>query len=225
MAETSPLPLPSQPGRHAGGQAAAGAGQPWRGRLLAVVAMVLGSVLLGIPGGVIWAHVAPRVVYVTVSGGANAVNPETSAFIVADAWFCLIGIAGGIISGLLGYLLAVRRYGALPMAGLFGGGLAAAYVVMWIGQRAGRAEFQSRLAASRPGTLLRAPLMLGAHGALAFWPLAAGVVAGGIEAVALMRERQRALAQLGAQSGAHAYGPVMPFRPPRDLGQDAEPGG
>jgi hypothetical protein len=188
------------------------------------VAVVLGSVLLGVPGGIIWAHVAPRVVYVTVSGGASAVNPETSAFIVADAWFCLIGAAGGIISGLLGYLLAVRRYGALPMTCLFGGGLAAAYVVMWVGQRAGRAAFESGLVAGKPGTLLRAPLMLGEHGALAFWPLAAGLVAGGIEAVARMRERQRALAQLGARSGAHAYGPAMPFRQPRDLGQDAEPG-
>jgi len=225
MAETSPLPFPSQPGRHATGQAAAGAVQPWRGSLLALVAVVLGSALLGALGGIIWARDAPRVVYVVVSGGAQVVNPETSAFIVADAWFCLIGVAGGVISGLLGYLLAVRRYGAVTMAGILGGGLAAAYVVMWIGQRAGRAAFESRLVASKPGTLLRAPLMLGAHGALAFWPLAAGLVAGSIEAVSMMQERQRALAQLGAHSAARGYGPAVPFGQPRDMGQDAESGG
>jgi hypothetical protein len=226
MAETSPRPFPSQSGRHVPGHAAAGAGRSRRGSLLALVAVVLASALLGLLGGIIWAHSAPRVVYVVVSGGAQAVNPETSAFIVADAWFCLIGVAGGLISGLLGYQLAVRRYGALPMVGIFGGGLAAAYVVMWVGQRAGRAAFESRLVASKPGTLLRAPIMLGAHGALAFWPLAAGLVAGGLEAVAMMRERQRALARLGAQSGARAYGPAaMPFAQPRDMGQDAEPGG
>ena len=231
MAETSPLPFPSQPGRHATGQAAAGAVQPWRGSLLALVAVVLGSALLGVLGGIIWAHDAPRVVYVVVSGGAQVVNPETSAFIVADAWFCLIGVAGGVISGLLGYLLAVRRYGAVTMAGIFGGGLAAAYVVMWIGQRAGRAAFDSRLMASRPGTLLRAPIMLGAHGALAFWPLAAGLVAGGIEAIGLMRGRRRTFAQQRAYPAAHAYGSAVPLpqtqRPetgavqPRDTGQDA----
>jgi hypothetical protein len=189
------------------------------------MAVVLGSALLGVLGGIIWAHQAPRAVYVVVSGGAQVVNPETSAFIVADAWFCLIGVAGGIISGLLGYLFAVRRYGPVPMGGIFGGGLAAAYVVMWIGQRAGRAGFESRLVASKPGTLLRAPIMLGAHGALAFWPLVAGLVAGGIAAVAMMQERQRAMAQLGAHSRARGHGPAVPFRQPRDMSQDAEPGG
>ena len=189
MAETSQIPFPSQPGRPAGAQADTGAGKSPGTGLLALAAVVIGSALLGVLGGFAWAHVAPRVVYVVVSGGANAVNPETSAFIVADGWFCLVGVVGGVVSGLLGYLLAVRRYGAAPMAGILGGGLAAAFVVLWIGQRAGRSAFESRLAASRPGTLLRAPLMLGAHGALAFWPLAAGLVAGGIEAVSRIRER------------------------------------
>jgi hypothetical protein len=225
MAEKSQLPFPSQPGRPAPGEADTGAGQSLGPRLLALAAVVLGSALLGLLGGFAWAHVAPRVVYVVASGGANAVNPETSAFIVADGWFCLIGVAGGVVSGLLGYLLAVRRYGAVPMAGILGGGLAAAYVVMWIGQRAGQAAFNSRLVASKPGTLLRAPIMLGAHGALAFWPLAAGLVAGGIEAVALLQERKRAFAQPGDHQGTHGYGSAMPIAQRRETGQDAEPGG
>jgi hypothetical protein len=195
MAEMSQLPFPPQPGRQAGVQADTGAGPSPGAALLALAAVVIGSALLGLAGGFAWAHVAPRVVYVVVSGGANAVNPETSAFIVADGWFCLIGAIGGAFCGLLGYRLAVMRYGAVPMAGLLGGGLGAAYIVLWIGQRAGRSAFESRLAASRPGTLLRAPLMLGAHGALAFWPLAAGLVAGGFEAFARIRERNRVLAQ------------------------------
>jgi hypothetical protein len=225
MAETSQLPFPSQPGRPVPGEADTGAGQSPGPRLLALAVVVPGSALLGLLGGWVWAHVAPRVVYVVVGGGANAVNPETSAFIAADAWFCLIGVAGGVISGLLGYLLAVRRYGAVPMAGILVGGLAAAYVVMWIGQQAGRAAFDSALVASRPGTLLRAPIMLGAHEALAFWPLAAGLVAGGIEAAALLRRRQRVLAQHGGRRGTPGHGGAMPFAQQREMGQDAEPGG
>jgi hypothetical protein len=195
MSETSQLPLPSQPGRPVRGEADPGAGRPPGPGLIAFAAVVLGTVLLGLLAGLLWAHAAPRPEYVVVSGGAEAVNPEGGAFIGADAWFCVIGAAGGLVSGLLGYLLAVRRHGALAMAGVLCGGLAAAYLAMWIGQRSGRAAFFGALAVSKPGTLLRAPLKLDAHGAVAFWPLAAGLVAGGIEALVLLRERRLAAAR------------------------------
>jgi len=170
MAESSQHPFPSQPGP-VPGQADTTAGQRRLGPgLVAFAAVVLGSALLGLLAGFVWLHLAPRPLYIVVSGGAEAVNPEDSAFIGADSWFCVVGIAGGIISGLLGYLLAVRRHGAFPMAGILSGGLAAAYIAMWIGQRSGMAAFFQRLAASKPGTLLRAPIKLDAHGALAFWP-------------------------------------------------------
>jgi hypothetical protein len=207
MAETPHLPPPSQPGGPGPGAPDPGARQPLRLGLLAFVAAVLGSVLLGLLGGVLWSHLAPRAVLVVVSrGAADAVNPETNAFIAADGWFCVVAVIGGIISGLLGYLLAVRRYGALPMAGILVGGLAAAFAARWTGQRFGVMAFDSRLAVSKPGTLLREPIVLGSHGALAFWPLAAGLVAGGIEGVILLRERKRVQAQRNAYAGAHAYG-------------------
>lgn len=239
MAESSQHPFPSQPGP-VPGQADTTAGQRRLGPgLVAFAAVVLGSALLGLLAGFVWLHLAPRPLYIVVSGGAEAVNPEDSAFIGADSWFCVVGIAGGIISGLLGYLLAVRRHGAFPMAGILSGGLAAAYIAMWIGQRSGMAAFFQRLAASKPGTLLRAPIKLDAHGALAFWPLAAGLVAGSIEALVLLREQREFQAQQRTFTGAHAYGSAGPAGPqqapwpeqsswpdrPRATGQDAEPGG
>jgi hypothetical protein len=128
-----------------------------------------------------------------------------------------MSVAGGIITGLLGYLLAVRRHGALAMAGVLGGGLAAAYAAMWLGQQDGRAHFYALLAAARRGELLRAPVTLGAHEALAFWPLAAGLVAGGLEAVAALRLRVQARGTHAAgRPGRAAYaapaspGPVSP---------------
>ncbi len=168
--------------------------------MLAFLAVAAGSVLLGLAGGLLWAWLAPRVVYVAVGHRtAQVASPETSAFIAADGWFCVIAVAGGVVTGLLGYLLAVRRHGALAMAGVLGGGLAAAYAAVWLGQRDGRAHFYALLAAARRGELLRAPLSLGAHEALVFWPLAAGLVAGGLEAVAVLRLRVRT-------RGAHAAG-------------------
>jgi len=163
---------------------------------VAVFAVLVGaSALLGAAAGFAWIAVAPRALLVaTGGGGADVVNSETSAFIAADGWFVVLSILGGAACGLLGWALAVRRHGAVAMLGLLAGGVAAALAARSVGQHAGLAAFGRRLAASRPGTLLREPLSLGGHGAIAFWPLAAGLVAGGIEAAGLLRDRRLAAA-------------------------------
>ncbi len=173
-----------------------------RAALVALAAVIAGTAVLGAATGFLWASLAPRALAVVVArGSANVVNPETSAFIAADGWFTLLTAAGGIISGLLGYALAVRRHGALAMTGVLAGALAATLIAMWIGQRSGAAAFNHSLAIDRPGTLLHVPPKLGGRGPLAFWPLAAGLTAGGIEVIVLLRERRRRPAPL------HAYGP------------------
>jgi hypothetical protein len=175
--------------RDGGPASASPAGPP----LLAALALViLGTVLLGVAAGFIWAAVAPRAVIVVVGrGAANVVNPETSAFIAADGWFSLLAVAGGVISGLLGYVVAVRRHGAVAMAGILVGALAAALIARWIGQQPGQAAVDHTLALGRAGTLLQEPLALGGIGPLAFWPLAAGLAAGGTELAVLARARLR----------------------------------
>jgi hypothetical protein len=192
MAEPSQPPLPAAPDRPPGG------GPPGAGRRLlsgaaVLAAVVAGTALLGVAAGFLWSAVAPRALVVVLGPGTPyAVNPETSAYIAADGWFTLLTVVGGVISGLLGYALAVRRHGALAMAGVLVGGAVAALLAKWIGQQSGAAAYGHSLAAGRPGVLLHEPLMLGGLGALAFWPLAAGLVAGGIEAVILLRERRLA---------------------------------
>ncbi|HEY2549794.1 MAG TPA: hypothetical protein VGI64_04375 [Streptosporangiaceae bacterium] len=192
----SAVPGPGEPG--ATGRS--GWGRETGAGLLALAAVAAGSVLVGLLGGLLWMHLAPRPAFTVVPGGsAQALNAETSAFIAADFWFCVLGVVGGVITGLLGYLLAVRRYGPLPMAGVLGGGLAAAYAASWIGHHAAVTSFLRRIGASKPGTVLHAPVTLGAHSAVVFWPLAAGLVAGGIEMSVVVRARRRALAE---QEGA-----------------------
>jgi hypothetical protein len=170
--------------------------------VIALVAVIAGTAVLGAAAGFLWASVAPRALAVVVArGSANVVDPETSAFIAADGWFTLLTAVGGVVSGLLGYALAVRRHGALAMTGVLLGGLAAALIAMWIGQRSGTAAFNHSLSIDRPGTLLHVPLALGGRGPLAFWPLAAGLAAGGIELIGLLSERRRRPAPV------HVYGP------------------
>jgi hypothetical protein len=156
-----------------------------RGALAAAVAVAGGTAVLGVAGGFAWAALAPRAQLVMVSPHAAAVaNAETSAFIAADAMFCLVCLAGGVISGLAGYLLAVRRWGPPAMAGVLLGALAAAFVALWVGQQDGLATFHHLLATLPAGARLRGTLTLGADSALALWPLAAGLMAGCLTALA-----------------------------------------
>jgi hypothetical protein len=184
------------------------------------LAILIASAALGLVGGLVWAALAPRALYVVVGrGSADVVNPETTAFIAADAWFCLIGAAGGLIIGLAGYLLAVRRYGPVPMGAILAGGFGAGIAARWIGQRQGLGHFDKQLLNSHQGTLLHAPLALagdasaalwparGSFPAVAFWPLAAGAVAGGIMLVIAIRERRAARLYAGPlpEPGFRAY--------------------
>jgi hypothetical protein len=170
--------------------------------LLALIATAAASVLLGLLTGLIWSAVAPRALLVVQSRGvAYVLNSETGAFIVADAWFCLLTAVAGLICGLAGYLVAVRRYGALPLVGLLLGGVAGSWLAMWIGQQQGLARFRVQLVTSPAGTRLHEPLVLGGHGALAFWPLLVGLVVGSAEVISQAIDRKRAGAAASAGPG------------------------
>jgi len=182
--------------------------------MFAAVAVLIGSAIVGLAGGLVWASLAPRAVYVVVGhGSANVVDPETSAFIAADAWYCLIGAVGGLIIGLTGYLLAVRRYGPVPMVAILGGSVIAGIAARWLGEQRGLHQFDRQLLTTHQGTLLHAPLALAGDTsatfwptvaslpAVAFWPLAACVVAGGLVLLAARRDRS------GRSRGTHRSGP------------------
>jgi hypothetical protein len=143
-----------------------------KGRLAAFIAALAGSAVLGIAAGLVWAAVAPRPLLQEIARGeAQVVNAETSAFIVADAWFCLIAAVGGLITGVLGYRLLVRRAGWVATAGLVLGAVAAALLALWVGERVGLGTYNHLLASSPVGTVFHASLGLSAKSALAFWPL------------------------------------------------------
>ncbi|HEY2442069.1 MAG TPA: hypothetical protein VGI31_02945 [Streptosporangiaceae bacterium] len=165
-----------------------GARLSFRTAVAAFLGTAAASALLGLLVGFAWAALAPRAVLVVQSRGvADLVHVETSAFIVADGWFCLLTGVAGLLCGAVGYPLAVRRYGAVAVTGLVVGGTGASLLAMWIGQQQGLAGFRSQLAASPAGTLLNDPLKLGGYGAIAFWPLVAAIIIGTIEVIAQAR--------------------------------------
>jgi hypothetical protein len=77
------------------------------------------------------------------------------------------------------------------VSGLVLGGTGASLLAMWIGQRQDLASFRSLLASSPAGTRLRDSLTLGGHGAIAFWPLLAGLVIGTAELISQSWEHRR----------------------------------
>jgi hypothetical protein len=159
---------------------------------IAIAAVVAGTAVLGLAAGFGWAAVAPRaLVQVVGPGSADIVNPETNAFFAAETWFILLSVVGGLVSGTAGYVLAVRRNGPPAMAGILAGGLAAALLAKWIGQQSGAAAFSHSLAVGHVGVLLRDPPAVGGLAPLMFWPIAAGLVAGGMELIAQRPWRRR----------------------------------
>jgi hypothetical protein len=144
---------------------------PTKGRLAAFAAALAGSAVLGLVAGLIWAAVAPRALLQEVGHGeAQVVNSESSAFIAADGWFCLIVVLGGLITGLAGYRLLVRRAGWMAAAGLVLGAVAAVLLALWTGENIGLGTYDHLLATSPAGAFFHASLSLGAKSALAFWP-------------------------------------------------------
>jgi hypothetical protein len=122
--------------------------------------------------GLIWAAVAPRALLQEIAHGeAELANAETTAFIVADAWFALIAAVGGLITGTLGYRLLVRRAGAAATIALVLGAVGAALLALWVGENIGLGTYNHLLATSRAGTVFGSSLALGAKSTLAFWPL------------------------------------------------------
>ena len=139
--------------------------------MAAFAAALAGSAVLGVAGGLIWAALAPRALLQEVGHGeAQLVNAESAAFILADAWFCLIAAIGGAITGIAGYRLLVRREGWIAAAGLVLGAVAASVLMLWTGENIGLGTYNHLLAVSPDGTFFRASLGLGAKSALAFWP-------------------------------------------------------
>jgi len=174
---------------------------PVRTAVVGLIVAVAASVLLGLLGGLIWHGVAPRPLLQQVGAGtAEVVNPETRAFMGADAWFCAISAVAGLLMGIIGYRTGIaRRSFAARTAvtiGLILGAVAGGYAMLWLGQEIGLSAYQHQLAGAATGATYSASLTLGSKSALAFWPLLTSVVI--------------VLAELGGSQPAPAADPLPP---------------
>lgn len=147
--------------------------------------IVIISILLGAPAGLLWSRLAPHLKVTVTAAGVSADNLEsTKAFIGADGSYLLVMLGMGLLCGGLAWLFA-RRSGPFTVVALVVGGSLAALIAARIGLRPG---MHTSFAALKEGTSFRGTteLFLGqrqgsgtalrAPWAAVFWPVGALLV-------------------------------------------------
>ncbi|MFD7920367.1 hypothetical protein ACFV3R_14210 [Streptomyces sp. NPDC059740] len=139
-----------------------------RALLIAAVLTACGLLL-----GLLWAHLAPAVPLVSDGQDVYYKDTEGEQAIGADGTFALLGLAFGLLSALVVFLLR-RKAGVLVVVGLVVGGLAGSFVGREIGQLLGpAADVAAHARQLGKGVVFGAPLRLQARGVLLAWPVGA----------------------------------------------------
>jgi hypothetical protein len=125
--------------------------QRWRSDVPPALAVLVGSVLLGAPAGLLWSHVAPRLRVTFGADGPAAADLEGSkAFIGADGSYLLVMLGVGALCGVLAWFFA-RRSGPWTVGALAVGGLLAALVAARVGVVPGSHEAVEALRQGKVG--------------------------------------------------------------------------
>jgi hypothetical protein len=202
------------------------------GDLRAFLATALGSLILCIPVGALWAALAPSVQGTLSQGGVYYTSPEGKTFIGQDTTLGIICAVLGLALGTLAFFL-FRGKGSVGAAlGLAVGGLAGGYLATKAGTLFGPGHgdsLQKMIVGMADNTVFALPMQLRAVGMLWFWPLAAifmyyilTLIFGPIDpdlqppqqpaawAYPVQQEQQAQQDQHGATAFAHSNGQAIP---------------
>jgi hypothetical protein len=174
------LPVPSPSSGHPAPARPSGRSAPARPSTLRL-AVRLGSLSalglgLGASAGVAWWAIATPPAYrVNTEGRASTTERGLASFIGGDAWFVALGLVVGVALG----WLAWRRFRGLgwPIVPVVLVVALAAELVCWfVGSHLGPGDFNTRLAAAKPGDIVPIELTLRTGAAaLLSWPFFAVV--------------------------------------------------
>ncbi|WP_228474315.1 hypothetical protein, partial [Streptomyces calidiresistens] len=139
----------------------------------ALIALLITALLGGVVLGVLWGLFSPRVRVVSNGDGVYLVNPESEEAVAGDGSFLLLGLAVGVVLGLLVFLLR-RRGGVGAVLGLALGAAIGAVIAWRLGILLGPdRDLAARAAEMGEGTPFDAPLELGTLGSLIGLPFGA----------------------------------------------------
>lgn len=135
----------------------------WRTDLPGAAVVVVATVLLGAPAGLLWSAVAPRVSVVFTKDGPQVTDLEsTKAFVGADGTFLVVVLLMGLLCGVLAWLFA-RGFGPWTVGALAVGGLLAALVASRVGLMPGADAAIAALSDPAHHTSGTIDLFLGRH--------------------------------------------------------------
>ncbi|MBJ3807494.1 DUF2567 domain-containing protein [Streptomyces flavofungini] len=142
-----------------------------RDAVVIMVAVAASGVLLGL----LWLWLAPTVPLIADKTTVYLKDTEGEQAIGVDGTFALLGLAFGLLSAVVVFL--VRRRGGIPLVvGLAAGGLLGAVLAwkvgVWVGPETDVAAHARSVGA---GVVFDAPMELKAKGVLLAWPVAAMV--------------------------------------------------
>jgi hypothetical protein len=123
--------------------------------LAAIVAVVLAA--LGLPLGLLWRALAPRVEFVMTEQGPTPLQQEPEGFVADDGWYVLITLAAGVLAAILVWLLLRRQRGPLVLVGLVVGSIAGGVLTLWLGHHIGYAHYRDLIATAPVGTHIFRP--------------------------------------------------------------------
>ncbi|MFF9122035.1 hypothetical protein ACF09J_01780 [Streptomyces sp. NPDC014889] len=202
-------PVPPAEGRPVSVYAQDGPG--WAAEIREAVVVMVAVALCGVPLGLLWLRLAPKVPLVAEVSGSNWVvylkDTEGEQAIGVDGTFTLLALAFGLVCAVAVFL--VRRRGGVPLVvALCVGGLLGSLLAwrlgVWLGPEH---DVIAHAKAVGKGVTFPAPLKLAAKGALLAWPLAALLVHLGM--TALFGPRDPEMYEDGAYEDS-AYGDGTP---------------
>ncbi|WP_326690986.1 MULTISPECIES: hypothetical protein [unclassified Streptomyces] len=143
-----------------------------RDGVVCAVAVAVVGVLLGL----LWLWLAPRVPLFTDGKAVYLKDPEGEESVGADGTFTLLGLAFGLVAGIVVFLCR-KKGGVGLVVGLTVGGLLGSLLAWRVGVWLGpETDLVAAAKAAGKNATFDAPLKLQAKGALLAWPLAAIVV-------------------------------------------------
>lgn len=148
--------------------------------------VVVCSVLVALPVGLVWWLLAPLTLVEKRSDGLYRVGGEgDETAVAADGWFAAITLVTGIVVALVVYV-RTRPGRVVPLVALVVGGVLGALAAWQLGHLLGPGSLKTTAAGRTLGATFHGPLDVSAYGVLLAWPMATVItyfaVAAGAEA-------------------------------------------